>query len=416
MNILFVHQGFPGQYIHILRHLSKAGGHQLVGLGIAEPSLRIPKGVQYVRYIPSRSSGSDLHPLASDIETKVIRGEACARMAAQLRERGLRPDLICAHPGWGECLFLKDVFPDVPMLTYQEFFYRAHGLDLNFDPEFQGPLSWEDCARSRMKTGSMLLNLSASDWCVSPTHFQRDTFPARWHSKISVIHDGIDVERIHKLESSKTLQLPDGTVLHRGDPIVSFVNRRLEPYRGCHTFLRAIPQIQQLHPEARIVIVGELEGSSYGPKCPQGEWRELFLKEIEGHFDPSRVHFTGPLGYRPFLQLLQLSAIHVYLTYPFVLSWSLLEAMASGCAVVGSATGPVEEVIRHGHNGLLVDFFKPADLAVAVAELLADRPLAQRLGQAAKVDAVRDYSLSLCLPRQLALMQLVASRSITSQP
>ena len=174
----------------------------------------------------------------------------------------------------------------------------------------------------------------------------------------------------------------------------------------------AIPEIQRLHPDARLVIVGSAQGVSYGSVCPDGEWKDRFLGEIEGRYDPSRVHFTGSLPYAQFIPLLQLSACHVYLTYPFVLSWSLLEAMACGCAVVGSDTAPVQEVIRHGENGLLVDFFSPSDLAVAVAELLQKRERAVALGEAARRTVERRYDLDVCVQRQLALMDLVASGSI----
>jgi len=190
------------------------------------------------------------------------------------------------------------------------------------------------------------------------------------------------------------------------------VNRSIEPYRGCHSFIRAIPELQRLAPEARIVIVGNTTGVSYGKKCAAGEYKDQFLAEIEGRYDPGRVHFTGSLAYEPFLQLLKLSAAHVYLTYPFVLSWSLLEAMSSGCPVVGSSTAPVQEVIQDDHNGLLVDFFKPHDLAAAVADLLHNRERASELGQAARHTVVNHYSLANCVPRQLSLMELVASRSI----
>lgn len=413
MRILFVHQNFPGQYIHILRALVAQGGHQLVGMKLVGQGEALPQvaGMHVVGYTPSRGSSTEIHPLASDLEAKVIRGEACAAALEKLLAKGFRPDLICAHSGWGECLFFKDLLPDVPLLAYQEFFYRARGLDLDFDPEFQSGLNWQGCARNRMKTANPLLSLMASDWGVTPTRFQLETFPEPWRRQISVIHDGIDLDAIARAAPTTELCLPDGTRLQRGEPTVTFVNRTLEPQRGCHTFIRAIPEILDCAPTARIVIVGHTSGVSYGAPCQKGEWKDLFLSEIEGRYDPSRVHFAGYLPHNVFLPLLRVSAVHVYLTYPFVLSWSLLEALASGCAVVGSATPPVQEVISDGYNGLLVDFFSPGDLAAAVVELLGSPERRQQLGAAAAAFG-RAYGLDLCVPRQLALMDMVASRSL----
>ena len=414
MRILFVHQNFPGQYLHIVQRLARQGGHQLVALGInpLDPERRLPEALNYFRYSLSQGNTQGVHRWVMEMETKAIRGEGCARAADELKAKGFTPDLICAHPGWGEALFLKAVWPDTPLLCYQEFFYNPNGFDSNFDPEFERTSTWQDDARLMMKNAYLHLTLDQADWNLSPTHFQASSFPEQWQRRISVIHDGIDTQKASPNSAAAPLTLPDGTVLEQGQPIVTFVNRRLEPYRGCHTFLRALPALQEQCPEARIVIVGETKGVSYGTACPEGEWKDRFLAEIAGRYDPSRVHFTGSLPYSQFIPLLQLSACHVYLMYPFVMSWSLLEAMACGCAVVGSATAPVQEVIGHEENGLLVNFFSPGDLAAAVVELLRNRERAAAFGAAARRTVQRRYDLDVCLQRQLALMDLVASGSI----
>ena len=412
MKVLFVHQGFPGQYRHILGALAHQGGHQLVGMGIDPPRETLPKGVHYVRYGLKRGNTPGAHPWVVESESKVIRGEACAVAAFELRCQGFMPDLICAHPGWGEALFLKDIWPQTPLLTYQEFFYHSRGVDYDFDPELQGEPSWQECAYLRMKNANVLLNLQASDWSVTPTTFQRNTFPSRWRERISCIHDGIDTTLAVPDASVPPLTLSDGTEVRRGEPVITFVNRCVEPYRGCHTFLRALPRLQQLQPEARVVIVGEKQGVSYGKPAPCGSWTTVFLEELEGHLDLSRVHFTGSLPYNQFLQLLKITAVHVYLTYPFVLSWSLLEAMSAAAAVVGSATAPVQEVINHGENGLLVDFFSPDQIAESVDSLLKDSQLREKLGAEGRRTVQQRYDLKICLPQQLSLLELVAARAL----
>lgn len=372
----------------------------------------IPKSVNAFNYHIHRGNTPNIHAWALETEAQVIRGEACARAAHTLREKGYMPELICAHPGWGESLFLREIWPRTPTLHYQEFYYQSRGFDLEFDPITQGEHNWEKAAQSGMKNAALQLALEASSWNVCPTEFQRSTFPSHWQESISVIHDGIDTARACPNPQAQPLVLPDGNKLLRGEPIITFVNRNLEPYRGCHTFIRAIPELQRRCPKARIVIVGETTGVSYGAACPEGEWKDLFLAEIEGNYNPSRVHFTGTLPYADFLHLLQLSQAHVYLTYPFVLSWSLLEAMSTQCAIVGSATAPVQEVIQHGHNGLLVHFFDHQALAESVADVLNNRKLAEELGRNARATILKDYSLEECVPRHLALMDMVASGAL----
>ena len=414
MNILFVHQAFPGQYVHICQQLLKQPGNTIVSVGMRESSIPKTKGYHHCIYQPKRGNGKDTHPLIVDAETKAIRAEACAELCQQLKQKGFTPDIICGHPGWGELLFLPFIWPDTPILMYQEFCYNVNGFDCAFDREFQpDDNDWLNSGRIHFKNANTLLNLDHATWNISPTAFQKSSYPERFHHRFSVIHDGISNQaRPAKNVDKLSFAIDDELTLTSADQLITFVNRHIEPYRGCHSFIRAIPRIQELQPEARIVIVGEREGISYGKACDDGEWCDRFLAEIDGQYDPSRVHFVGRIDYDRFLTLLQLSKAHVYLTDPFVLSWSLLEAMSIGCAVVGSATAPVMEVLQHEHNGLLVDFFNPQAIAEQVSRLLEDRPLAQKLGQQAHQDAVERYSLERCLPRQLNLIDLVASKAI----
>lgn len=419
MKILFVHQNFPGQYLHIARFLIAQGKHQLVALRPVSQERPLPtiNGIRMVGYHINRSTTAAIHPLAADFETKLIRAEACAEAAERLYRKGFRPDLICAHPGWGESLFLKNIFPSTPILSYQEFFYQAHGFDRGFDTEFTSAdlNHWSQLARLKTKRISSLMSLESSDWNISPTHFQRSTFPTEWQERISVIHDGIDLERIASIRSPSCLDMPCGKRIHKGQQIVTFINRRLEPYRGCHTMIRAIPIIQRLLPEAIIIMVGSQDGVSYGSAHPGGgRWSDHFFAEIEGHYDKEKVILTGHVHYSQLISLLRLSSAHIYLTYPFVLSWSMLEAMACGCALIGSSTAPVQEIIRQEENGLLVDFFNPEELAKAVSRVIKDSLLREEIKQGA-LSTANEYSLRKCLPLQLSLMQMVAAKSLPSQ-
>jgi glycosyltransferase involved in cell wall biosynthesis len=265
-----------------------------------------------------------------------------------------------------------------------------------------------------MKNGNSLLNLHLSDWCITPTQFQLSSFPKEYRNRFSVIHDGIDTKQAKPNPKLKQVALPSGITLQRNQPIITFVNRRIEPYRGCHTMIRAIPLIQKAVPGAHVVIVGGQTGASYGANCPDGEWKDRFLKEIEGQYNPEQVHFTGTADYELYLQLLQISSVHVYLTYPFVMSWSLLEAMSCGCAVVGSSTPPVMEVLKDGINGRLVDFFSPQQLAERVEELINDRAQAKRLGEKARQTILERYERSHCVDQQVALLELVASGALSA--
>ena len=393
MRLLFVHQNFPGQYRHLAAHYAAQPGNEVVGLGDKANALRAIPGVKLLGY------GFE-DPKQAAFETPVIRaiarGRAVAAGLAHLRRSGFRPDVIFAHIGWGEALFMKDIFPEARILLYCEFFYRARGGDLGFDPEF--PAGPEKILRLRVMNAPLLMSLDATDWGVAPTLWQERQFPPPYKSRLSVIHDGIDTRAAVPGKRAE-------------EELVTYVARNLEPYRGFHVFMRAIPEIQRRRPNARIVIVGGDE-VSYSPRLPAGQtYRERMLRELQGKIDLSRVHFVGRIPYSEYLALLRKSWVHVYLTYPFVLSWSFLEALSSGCLVVGSRTPPVEEVITDGKNGLLCDFFSTEDLAAKVAYALDHQDECTSLREAARRSAVERYDLrDVCLPAQLGLVGSLLER------
>lgn len=409
MKILIVHQNFPAQFLHLAPALA-ARGHEVRVLTLRKELPGDWHGVRIHRYPVQRSSTPGIHPWLTDLETKVVRGEAAFRVALTLQAEGFVPDLILAHPGWGESLFLKEVWPAAKLAIYAEFFYTSEGGDTGFDPEFPVADVAADRCRLRLKNLNNQLALEQADAALSPTHWQASTYPAAFRDRISVIHDGIDCDALRP-DPGVRFELPTGQVLTRDDEVITFVNRNLEPYRGYHRFMRALPALLRERPRAQVLIVGG-DDVSYGARPPQGTtWKQTYLDEVRADIDGERVHFLGMLSRDRFTALLQLSTVHVYLTYPFVLSWSLLEAMSIGCAIVASDTAPVREVITPDETGRLVDFFDTQALVRAVAGLLDDAPARVRLGQAARHAACTNYDLrSICLPRQLAWVEAFRSR------
>ena len=410
MKILFIHQNFPGQFKHLAPALVRQG-HTVVAMTMQKVQTSQWQGVQLVPYSVHRGSTPNIHPWVSDFETKTIRGEACFRAALQLKAQGFVPDAIVAHPGWGESLFLKEVWPQARLGIYCEFFYHPHGADVGFDPEFPVSDDGEVC-RLRLKNIGHLVHFSVADAGLSPTHWQASTFPEPFRSRITVVHDGIDTQVIRP-DPQATLTLNGRLRLDRGSEIITFVNRNLEPLRGYHIFMRALPELLRRRPRARVLLVGGND-VSYGLRPESGRsWTEIFAAEVRPRIsdaDWSRVHFLGHIAYQHFTTLLQLSKVHVYLTYPFVLSWSLLEAMSAGCAIVASDTRPVQEAIRHGDTGRLVDFFDAAGLANEVCDLLADPGERERLGARARAFAQEHYDLhAVCLPRQMQWVRELAA-------
>jgi len=408
VKVLFIHQNFPGQFLHLAPELARRG-HDCLALtdtknnrASAIPVLRYKHDTHAVDPAATRLGRN--YTVMSD------RGVSVARAARQLRdERGYTPDVIFGHSGWGETLFLKEVWPTAKLIVYAEFYYKGVGADVGFDPEFSTP-SFDQVMIAQGRTAHLGQALLHADAGVSPTEWQASTYPAPLRRMISVIHDGVDTDALAP-DAAARFALPDGRILHAGDEVLTFVNRNLEPYRGYHIFMRALPALLKARPKAQVVIVGGDE-VSYGA-APKGEkgWKERILAEVRDQLDLSRVHFMGRIPYADFRSLLQVSRVHAYLTYPFVLSWSMIEAMAAGCHIVASDTAPVVEAITDGQNGTLVNFFDVAAWSEKLTEALANPARFQPLRDAARQTALARYDLRRhCLPRMVDFVEGFAPR------
>jgi glycosyltransferase involved in cell wall biosynthesis len=397
MRVLFVHKFFPGQFLHLARALAGDPANEVVFVH-AEGEGEIPR-VRKVRIAPSRAVVPSTHHYVQGFETAVLLGQAAYRACSGLRDGGFRPDVIYAHAGFGPGLYLKDVFPDAPLLGYFEWYYRAQGADADFLDAHVEP---DEALRIRTRNAGVLLELANCDRGVCPTAFQRDQFPPDLRGKLTVLHDGVDVESFGARQDHV-----DG--IPADAEIVTYATRGLEPYRGFPQFMAAIDLLQKRRPMLHAVVAGADETYYGRPPAGGGGHKRAVLDSLP-HLDRTRLHFRGFLKSAEYRAMLLGSHVHVYLTVPFVLSWSLLEAMVAGCAIVGSDTPPVREVLRHGETGLLADMREPERIADAIERLLDDRALAARLASAARETVAGRYALMRLLPKQIALLRAMSRR------
>ena len=402
---LFIHPNFPGQFLHVARRLI-AEGHEVVGLGEAGNLKRqagLVHGAKLVGY-SLKNRASKAHHYARLFEDSTVRAQATLQLCLNLKKEGFRPDVIAGHTGWGDMLFLREVFPEARICGYFEYYYRPEGADIGFDPEF--PVSLDNRLEVRSKNATALLTWPECDVHWTPTRWQASLFPEDLCGGLEVRHEGIDTEKL-KPDPGAKIQLPDGSRFHAGEEILTFINRGMEPYRGLHIFLRALPEILARRPQAQVLIVGREGETPYGNQPKDGlTWRERLLREIGPGIDLTRVHFLGRIPHEAHVRVLQMSRAHVYLTYPYFLSWSMLEAMSAGCLMIGSATPPVTEFLEHEKNGLLVDFFDVKGLANRACEALAEPEKFAPLRVAARQRVVEELDLhTRCVPALLRLFE-----------
>jgi glycosyltransferase involved in cell wall biosynthesis len=407
MHVAFVHRRGFGQFAALATQLAQAGNE--VSLITETIDQKIPS-VRVVRH--RAESGPRAHPhMARHMGTPDHHARIGHRVAETLdamARQGLVPDIVVGHIGWGSMMFLKDVLPQVPALGYCEFFYRSEGADIGFSPDDRPDL--ETRKRLRLRNIAQLLSLEAIEAGISPTHWQRSLYPADVQGRISVCHEGIDTARFRP-DPTASVRLPDGRVLSAGGPpIVTFAARDLEPYRGFPQVLEAAAKVVRQRPDALFVCVGG-DGTSYGVPPPGGgAWKDHLLESLD--IPRENILFPGVVPHSVLRQLFQISTAHLYLTYPFVLSWSVLEAMACGALVIGSDTAPVREVIRAGRNGLLVPFFDPDALAEAILGVLKSPEHHNGMRAAARRTVERRFRLTDCLDRQRTILEKLSGKSL----
>ncbi len=404
MRIVFIHRRGPGQFLHLAPHLASQGWEVTL---VCETSDRPLPGVRTVRHRaePAPHGRTDATPHLATPEQHVRIGYRVAETLEALARLDGPPDLVFGHMGWGGLIFAKDVLPHTPLLGYCEYYHRPTGGDAGFDPA--ETVTMDDRQRLRLRNSAQLLTLDAMDGGISPTQWQRSRYPGAYHGRIALCHDGID-DRICHPDPQARFRLPDGRILAPGDPVVTYAARDLEPYRGFPQFIRAAAQVARKRPDALFVVAGG-DGVSYGRAPADGRnWREVMMAETG--LDPDRIVFLGTVPHAALLRLFQVSAAHVYLTYPFVLSWSVLEAMACGALVIGSATAPVLEVITDGENGRLVPFFDATALAEQMVDALAAGDRFAPLRAQARRTILERYAVARSLARQEALIGSLVGR------
>ena len=394
MKLLLVHQNFPGQF----RDLGPAlcdRGHEIKAIGSSQ-RLTDPR-IEVLRY-EHKLENSGTHPHSLEVDEWIHRSEKVADIAMVLKKRGWAPDVMLAHPGWGEALLLKQVFPSTPLVIWPELWLRPEHLGIDPAGMNVGQMQY-----LRIKDWLIDGAMADSTLAVLPTRYQASTFPQRWQSKIAVVHEGVP-EAMLQLPRLQQLTISENIILTPDIPVVTFISRNLEPMRGFPTFMRALPNLIANHPTVHVVIVGGDEVSYSSAPGDGRSWRDHLLEELGDRIDRQRVHLFGRMPHEQLQKLYRRSDLHVYLSKPFVLSWSLLELMACGTPVLAEANSMMEELIQPGINGALWHG-QPESLAKAILTLLETPERLKKWGEQARKQLQPTYLQHHCLSHLEQLLQ-----------
>ncbi len=400
MKILFSHNNFPGQYRRLMGHIADKKGVRAATITLKSNKNRY--ALPRVDFELHREPKKEIHPALYGVEGNVITGQGAYKALMAHKKKNGSPDIILAHSGWGASLFFKDIFPDAKLLSYYEWYYHCHGGDGEFAERKRYDANAE--MRIRMKNTPILHDLAAQDWGQSPTQFQKSRFPSIFHDRISVLHDGVDTEYFSPAEGTEVTI--GGKTFTSNDEIITYVGRGMEIYRGFPVFMEAVSKLQKIRPNLHVVVVGE-DRIAYGPRRKDGKgMKDEMLEKYK--FDMSRLHFTGLQPLSILRDLFRISSAHIYLTVPFVLSWSMLEAMSTGVLLIGSDTEPVRELVKDGENGLLVDFWNVEALVETAVRVLENPQEFEHMRGQARNRILNHYSQADLLPKYWQLITDVA--------
>jgi glycosyltransferase involved in cell wall biosynthesis len=390
MHVLFVHQNYPAQFGQTARWLVSRMGWQCTF--VSEEASGGDAGVQCVRYQVAGGATELSHYCSRTFENTVWR--AYAVYEACKHELCSAPDLVVGHSGLTSTLFLRNLF-ECPVINYFEYYYQRRNGDIDFRPEY--PAGELDYLRVQTRNAMILLDLENCDAGYCPTAWQRSLFPKAFGSKLEVIFDGVDTQLWRRRADAP--RRVGGRRIPRHTRIVTYVSRGLESMRGFDIFMQVARRIYESYPDVVFLVIGS-DGMYYGGDerfIQTPSFKEHVLSQ--GDFDLRKFHFTGWIPAEELAALLSLSDLHIYLTVPFVLSWSLFDALACGCVVLASATAPVREVLRDQENGLLADFYDVDTLASRAIDVLRDPAAFRPLAEAGAAMIRREFCLDGCAQR-----------------